>query len=464
MGIITDRQMQAGETGKDRWLIEDGARGAGRFMGRITARGERAFYFRYTTSKGTRDTLPIGIYDAKGRIGMKLNEARSKASELSRLYQSGIRDLRIHFATASAIETASVERERRLTAENNARAEQDLLRRITVRQLFDRWAATELKPHLRADGRRIGRKDGGQYTREQFERRVFPALGDAAAVDIGKADVLAILDAVRAEGKLRTCNVLLADLKQMMRFAVARDVIAHSPLESVTKRQAGGADTERERVLSKDEIVELARALPNAKLSRRSELAIWIILSTGCRIGELITAQWSHVNTTAETWHLPETKNQRPHTIHLSTFARRQFDGLRAVSQSTSWVFPSAAGVRPIGTKALGKQLSDRQRAADKRIENRSKSTGALVLSGGNWTAHDLRRTAATLMAGMGISSDVIDECLNHMIRSRVTRVYIRDRRQIEQAAAFNELGRLLDGLFSRADGIALQGCHYSER
>ena len=29
----------------------------------------------------------------------------------------------------------------------------------------------------------------------------------------------------------------------------------------------------------------------------------------------------------------------------------------------------------------------------------------------------------ATTMASLGISSDVIDECLNHMIQSRVTRI-----------------------------------------
>lgn len=47
-------------------------------------------------------------------------------------------------------------------------------------------------------------------------------------------------------------------------------------------------------------------------------------------------------------------------------------------------------------------------------------------------------------MAGLGISSDVIDECLNHMIQGRVTRVYIRDRREADQARAFDALGAKL--------------------
>ena len=56
----------------------------------------------------------------------------------------------------------------------------------------------------------------------------------------------------------------------------------------------------------------------------------------------------------------------------------------------------------------------------------------SLVLSGGRWTAHDLRRTAGTLMASIDVSGDVIDECLNRVIESRVGRIYIRDRRPVE--------------------------------
>lgn len=66
MGIITDKEMGSKPTGADQWFTDPAPRGAGRFLGRITSSGERAFYFRYTTSSGSRDTLAIGPYDAKG--------------------------------------------------------------------------------------------------------------------------------------------------------------------------------------------------------------------------------------------------------------------------------------------------------------------------------------------------------------------------------------------------------------
>lgn len=98
-------------------------------------------------------------------------------------------------------------------------------RKVTVRALFERWRAVDLQPRFGADGKRIGRKDGGEYVRAQFERRVFPKIGHLAAEHIKRGDLLELLDAAKSEGKLRTANMLLTDLKQMFRFALARDLV-----------------------------------------------------------------------------------------------------------------------------------------------------------------------------------------------------------------------------------------------
>ena len=160
------------------------------------------------------------------------------------------------------------------------------------------------------------------------------------------------------------------------------------------------------------------------------------------------------VNLAHGTWRIPVTKNQRSHTIHLSDFARAQFKTLEVLRKSRNdvpellspWVFSNDAGDGPVGVKTLGKQLSDRQRETKGRCADARVDDG-VVLAGGRWTAHDLRRTAATFMAALGVSGDVIDECLNHVIESRVRRTYIRDRRIAQQAQAFDALGKFLDGL-----------------
>jgi integrase len=384
---------------------------------------------------------PSGHYPRK-----TLADARTEAAKLWRLRSEGhdpraLRQQRIEEEAAQA--RARLEEQRRL---------------LTVRDLFDHWARVELAPHVRTDGTRRGRKDGGDYIRRQFAKRIFPTLGNVAAANVTKADVLHVLDEVTAAGRLRTANVLLAALEQMFRFALTREIVDKNPLDVLTKRDAGGKETERDRVLTDDEIKALAAALPAANMSPRSIAAVWLILATGARIGEVTAATWADVDLDRSSWHLPETKNGRDHTIHLSAFARAQFATLAEHREKDEdgnplpWVFPSRASDAAIGAASFGKQLADRQRTPERRIKNRSSRCESLALAGGRWTAHDLRRTAATLMAGLGIGGDVIDECLNHVIESRVRRTYIRNRRPEEQARAFDALGSRLQAL---ADGVA---------
>lgn len=453
MNVITDNAMRAKPAEKDTWLTQPFKRGAGVFLARITPSAERLFYFRYTDSNGRRPFLPIGHYHPKGNNGgITLAEAYRKASDLSSLYQSGIRDLKEHFAEQEAKKIADeVAIRRKVNAElANAQLEQN--RRVTVLKLFERWAEIELKPHIGADGKRIGRKDGGEYVRSQFDRRIFQRIGHFEAQTVKKGDLLGILDEVKVAGKLRTANMLLADLKQMFRFAVDREIIDKNPLATVRKRHVGGANVARKRNLEEVEIRALSDGLKNAGMTRRSQIAVKLILATCCRISELMGATWNQVDLEASTWHLPETKNQRPHTIHLSVYAKQLFNQLLELRKNDiqqgnkllPWVFPNKSNSGSVCIKSFGKQLSDRQRPAERQMANRSSKTETLLLSGGHWTAHDLRRSGATVMANLGVSTDVIDECLNHMLASQMARVYIQDRRLKQQAAAFELLGEKL--------------------
>ena len=117
------------------------------------------------------------------------------------------------------------------------------------------------------------------------------------------------------------------------------------------------------------------------------------------------------------------------------------------------WVFPATDNSRPVCIKSFGKQLADRQREPEARMSNRTKATNSLALPGGRWTAHDLRRTAATVMARLGFPGDTINECLNHVQSDRMARVYIQDRREADQVRAFNALGARLAALVAREEG-----------
>jgi integrase len=460
MALITDKQMQAKAGAKDAWLFEPFPRGQGSFCGRITPKGERLFYYRYTAPGRKQVWLPLGAYSRNGKDGLTLAEARDKAQELAGKYRAGAKDLKEHLQTEEA--------QRKQEAEEAAKAKD---RRKTFRQVFDQWLLT-LKPTVDSNGKRHGRKDAGAYTKQQFTRRVFGTLGDVPIEDVTKPDLLKILGDAKADGKMRTANVLLADLKQMFRFALAWEYIEKDPMATVDKkRDAGGDDVERDRCLTDEEIEALVKQLPNANLAERSRLGLYVILSTGCRIGELVSAKWEDVHISDDNkqrhWYLPETKNQRDHTIYLSDFALTQFRALKALCQTDEddpnkiapWVFPNRKGDGHLDIKTLGKQFADRQRPEGKKqLKRRSTKNMTLALNGGRWTAHDLRRTAATIMARLGVSTDVIDECLNHKIEKRVSRVYIQSRREPEQQRAFIKLGDHLNSLVNgKKTGVVIE-------
>lgn len=388
---------------------------------------------------------------------VSLSDARKEARKLRDQFLDGI-------DPAIARKQKAVEQRAELA--NIAEAER---RAVSFRQVFDQWRNVDLQPRQRTDGKRIGRKDGGRFVADQFARYVFPKLGNLPFALVRRADVLAILDGLKSAGKLRTANVLLADLKQLFRFAVDREIIDVSPIERIKKEKVGGKDVERDRRLSREEIAMLPSAIAGANLSPRTALGIWIILATGVRVGELTGAVWPDhktdskslrdvaegedvkfgtVNLLAREWYIPDTKNQREHTIHLSDFALQKFRALAELKEHGDWIFPDSKGTKPVCVKSFGKQLADRQHDG-KPMKNRTKAADALALPGGKWTAHDLRRTAASLMASLGVSSDVINECLNHKQQDRMSRVYIHDRREAHQREAFDKLGIELQRLES---------------
>ncbi len=87
-------------------------------------------------------------------------------------------------------------------------------------------------------------------------------------------------------------NHRFGDLRQFFNVAMAREWLEAHPLAGLTKEKIDGRQKERDRYLSEEEIVELKQRLPAANLLHTTERAIWIMLSTCCRVGELSQARW----------------------------------------------------------------------------------------------------------------------------------------------------------------------------
>ena len=249
--------------------------------------------------------------------------------------------------------------------------------------------------------------------------------------------------------------MLLGYLRQFCRWSLARGYLDSDPTAALSKSsiKTNGA---RERVLSEAEVRELARLLPQAGLPSWAPPAVWLLLSTAARVGELLQARWEDFDLEAREWTIPaeRAKNGRAHVVDLSEFALARLAELEAL-RSSPWLVAGrtpakdGAPAKPVNEKGLSKLLKDRQRPEGYEPLKNRKAEGlrALILPGGEWTPHDLRRTAATLMQALGVTPAVIEKALNHSEPRRLVAVYQRHDYRAERRDAFNRLGDHLERL-----------------
>lgn len=330
--------------------------------------------------------------------------------------------LRRQVADAQAVEQHQAELSR-ITAEAVARR--------SFKEAMSQWERAELSR----------RKDGGKESMRAIEKDILPALGNVALVDVKRSMLVEVLDGVVERGARVMANHLFGDLRQFFNFALAREWVDVHPLAGLNKEKIGGRQKERDRYLSEEEIIELKRRLPAANLLHTTELSIWIMLSTCCRVGELSQARWADLDLEKGVWSIPagNSKNAKDHTIYLSDFAKEQFDALKTVTGDSNWCLPARDDLGHVCLKSITKQIKDRVR--DEPLSNRTKATASLLLSGGAWTPHDLRRTGATMMGELGVMGEVIERCLNHVEQNKLKRIYQRHELKAEQRDAWRRLG-----------------------
>lgn len=345
---------------------------------------------------------------------------------------------------------AIAEQHRRIASATAVRA------RITVSDLFERWTDVEL----------IRRKDAGKEIRRMFTKDVLPIIGTLAVEDVRKGHITSVTDALLARGVTRMAKMIFSLMRQMFRFAVDRDIIESDPTATIRKAKIGGKETERDRVLSESEIRDLQAKVRDAHLIPSTEIAIWLCLATCCRIGELLLARWRDVDLDAREWRIPAevAKNKKAHTVYLSDFAVAKFRELYAITgtvvsdegmtKPAEWCYPDRHAANAVCVKTVTKQIGDRQRGDKTPMSRRTPHKSALLLLGGKWTPHDLRRTGATIMTALGVLPEVAERCLNHTEENKVKRIYQRHNYQTEMRQAWVLLGDRLGVLTSDSDNV----------
>ena len=419
MAKLSDKQIQlAKTTDKDEFLSD----GAGLYL-RVRTSGQKIWLYRYKIESKTR-WFDLGTYPT-----LSLKSARAAAAKISVDRQNGIDPV-----------------EQRNEEENKQHIEKaKKAARLTVEELYDRWEKLELK----------NRKDKGAEARRSFTKDLFPFIGNIPAADATRVMVAQILDTVALRGAQIVARNMLGDIRQMFGFAIVRGIVENDPTSHM-KRDDFGRKVERERILSEDEIKTLYARIPSAKLQESTAIAIWLMLSTCCRVGELSRARWEDIDIENKKWRIPpdNAKNGKEHNIYFSDFSAKQFQKLKEITGSSAWCNPAEKKENThLCLKSITKQVHARQR--DAKTDTKSQIGSSFILPGGEWTPHDLRRTGATMMGNLGVRPDVIEKCLNHVEQNRLVRIYQRQKLEEEQRAAWKLLGEHIDRMINGAAAIA---------
>jgi integrase len=446
--LLTDARVRSASFERDGAYLRDGGGLRIRLLppSGKNPRGVRlaGYDFKLQRPDGTTlsTTMPLGT------LGAPFKDASGKIRPF------GLADARVardaaRVLVAQGVDPREADRLAKLEqveAHRNRLAELDTRR--TVADAFRLWMDLYVSARGK-DGVFAHRKDGGAFVLAHFERHVLPKIGALPLDGIKREQITDVLDAITAQGRLRTANMTLSLLRQFLRWCLGR-WIKTDPTLGISKAIVGGKEKPRERTLSLLEIVELRDKLPAAELPERIERAVWVLLATGARVGELAAAKAENIDLDAREWFIPTTKSGRPHLVHLSDFAARHFRRMLELRGESVYLLPGRTSDdqdRPISDKVITKMLGDRQRTVP--LKGRTKHTSTLLLARGKWTPHDLRRSMASRMRGtLCISSDVIEKCLNHQPQQLVG-TYQTDELLAERKAAFEAWGAELDRLMA---------------
>lgn len=398
--ILNDRRIKSAKPTDKEYFLSDGN---GLYL-RIRPAGDKLWMLRYTNLTGRQAKKSLGPYPS-----VTLALARELAQEHKESLSKGV--------------------DPQSTNENAPNS---------IQELFDLWITQEL-PRRRV-------KRGVYHAQLRMQNHVLPYIGKDAIESVTRSKILRMLMRLVEQKKNAQANVVLIDVIQMLNYAVAHEWVSTNRAANIRKSEVGGKDRVGSRVLSPEEITELwQKCQQQTGITIQCYASIWLGLSTLARIEEMATAEEGDFDLDNNTWTIPAAKNKssREHVIHLSPFARSLIDMLWNIPREGSpYLFKSNRTESYTRPKTLNFQISQRQRSPDDlsgRLSHAIRSS--LLLTGGKWSHHDLRRSGATLMGNLGVPTEIIEKCLNHSSKSTLVRTYQKQENLSERKEAFNLLG-----------------------
>lgn len=282
---------------------------------------------------------------------------------------------------------------------------------MTIASLWPEYRA------VKADKRSIGEIE------RIFTRYIIPQIGDRLADAVTRGDVTRFIDSIEAPVMARAVH---AQLSSFYTWALPR--LDDLPANPCTGAGRPAKPKARDRVLTDAELVALWHEAERQPSPWGP--AIKLLILTGQRRSEVFEAERAEFDLGAALWTIPaeRAKNGVTHLVPLSRPAVGLLRGIGA-GEGTGLLFP-AHGSPDNPPSGISK--------AQRRIE--AAVAEALGRDVPHWTLHDIRRTVATGLQGLGIRFEVTEAIHNHISGSKggIAGVYQRHDWAKEKRAALD--------------------------
>jgi integrase len=283
--------------------------------------------------------------------------------------------------------------------------------------------------YLKREGNKLRTEHARKTT---LERLVYPAIGDKPLADLKRSHIVAMLDDIEDENGTKMSDLVLAYVRKIFNWHAGRVDDFNSPIVQGMGRYDAKAN-QGTRVLSDDELCAIWKATePDEMAPQPFHALIRFLLLTGARRAEASEMPWSEID--GSNWTLPPERNKTKveHLRPLSKAAQAALESTPVIHGGTL-VF-SHDGTAPM---SLTKPTE--------RLKAASGTSG--------WRVHDLRRTARTLLSRAGVSSDVAERCLGHVVGG-IRAVYDKHQFTEEMAQAYEALATLIEHIANPAENV----------
>ena len=277
--------------------------------------------------------------------------------------------------------------------------------------------------------KRSNRPRTARETQRLLDLHVLPHWRTRLMREITRRDVLDLLDRIVDVGKPIAANRTFLAVRKMFNWTVARDFITASPCAGV---KPPTAERSRDRVLSDSELRDVWHVAN--KVGGPFGALVQLLILTGQRRDEVAQMRWAEIDLDGRLWTLApaRVKNDQPHDVPLS-------DSAIAILQ----VLPRIGNEYVLTTNG--------EAPSSNYAKNKHRLDALLPDDMTPWRLHDLRRTAASGMARLGVNLPIIEKVLNHSSGSfaGIVGVYQKHTFADEKRQALQNWGAFVDELVS---------------